>query len=112
MTKETVNDFFRELDELLQMFHERIEEQKEKHHGGNYWIGTGGTSPMGRGGYNKAGIRVGGCSGHKSAVKIAGERNFRDFRQDKNWIPQFQMAFRKLRQYLDPGGRGENGTGY
>lgn len=94
------DDFFRELDELLQMFHERIEEQKEKHHGGNYWIGTGGTSPMGRGGYNKQGIRVGGRSRHKSAVQIAGERNFRDFRQDNILdIRQFQMAFRKLRQY-------------
>ncbi|MCI8647615.1 MAG: VWA domain-containing protein [Firmicutes bacterium] len=92
--------FYRELDELLQMFYERIEEQKEKHHGGNYWIGTGGTSTMGRGGYNKQGIRVGGKGRHKSAVQVAGERNFRDFRQDNVLdIRQFQMAFRKLRQY-------------
>ena len=42
--------FAKELDELLKMFEERIKEQKEKHDGGNYWIGTGGTSPMGRGG--------------------------------------------------------------
>lgn len=94
------DDFFRELDEILQMFYERIQEQKEKHHGGNYWIGTGGTSTMGRGGYNKQGIRVGGKGRHKSAVQIAGERNFRDFRQDNILdIRQFQMAFRKLRQY-------------
>ena len=44
--------FAKELEELLQMFEERIKEQKEKHDGGNYWIGTGGTSPMGRGGYH------------------------------------------------------------
>ena len=94
------DDFYRELDELLQMFRERIAEQKEKHDGGNYWIGTGGTSTMGRGGYNKQGIRVGGTGRHKSAVQIAGERNFRDFRQDTILdIRQFQMAFRKLRQY-------------
>ena len=94
------DDFYRELEELLQMFYERIEEQKEKHHGGNYWIGTGGTSTMGRGGYNKQGIRVGGKGRHKSAVQVAGERNFRDFRQDTILdIRQFQMAFRKLRQY-------------
>lgn len=93
-------DVYRELEELLQMFKDRIEEQKEKHHGGNYWIGTGGTSPMGRGGYNKQGIRVGGTGRHRSAVQIAGERNFKDFRQDKILdIRQFQMAFRKLRQY-------------
>ncbi len=88
------------LQELLQMFQERIQEQKEKHHGGNYWIGTGGTSPMGRGGYHPSGIRVGGESRHRSAVQIAGERNFRDFREDNELdIRQFQMAFRKLRQY-------------
>lgn len=93
-------EFYRELDELLKMFQERIEEQKEKHSGGNYWIGTGGTSPMGRGGYNSQGIRVGGHSRHKSAVQVAGERNFRDFRQDNVLdIRSFQMAFRKLRQY-------------
>lgn len=92
--------FARELEELLQMFEERIKEQKEKHDGGNYWIGTGGTSPMGRGGYNPSGIRVGGKSRHKTALQVAGERNFRDFREDTILdIRQFQMAFRKLRQY-------------
>lgn len=94
------DDFLRELDELMQMFRERIEEQKEKHDGGNYWIGTGGTSTMGYGGYNRQGIRTGGEGRHRSAVQIAGERNFKDFRQDTILdIRQFQMAFRKLRQY-------------
>lgn len=89
-----------DLDELRKMFSERLEEQKEKHDGGNYWIGTGGTSPMGHGGYNPAGVRVGGYSRHKSAIQVAGERNFRDFRQDNELdIRQFQMAFRKLRQF-------------
>lgn len=89
-----------DFEQLMKMFRERLEEQKEKHDGGNYWIGTGGTSPMGHGGYNPAGIRVGGYSRHKSAVKVAGERNFQDFRQDKELdIRQFQMAFRKLRQF-------------
>lgn len=95
-----VQNFPKELEELLQMFQDRIKEQKEKHDGGNYWIGTGGTSPLGRGGYNPAGIRVGGTSRHRSAVQVAGERKFRDFRQDTILdIRQFQMAFRKLRQY-------------
>ncbi len=92
--------FYREFEEIMRMFRERIEEQKEKHDGGSYWIGTGGTSTMGRGGYNNQGIRVGGKSRHKSAVQVAGERNFKDFRQDTILdIRQFQMAFRKLRQY-------------
>ncbi len=92
--------FAKELEELLKMFEERIKEQKEKHDGGNYWIGTGGTSPMGRGGYHPSGIRVGGKSRHKTALQVAGERNFKDFREDTILdIRQFQMAFRKLRQY-------------
>src|SRR5659263_500255 len=36
-----------ELDELLKRYKDRMEEQKERHDGGNYWIGTGGTSTMG-----------------------------------------------------------------
>lgn len=92
--------FAKELDEILRMFEERIKEQKERHDGGNYWIGTGGTSTMGRGGYNPAGIRVGGRSRHKTALQVAGERNFKDFREDTILdIRSFQMAFRKLRQY-------------
>ena len=89
-----------DFEELKKMFQERLAEQREKHDGGNYWIGTGGTSSMGNGGYNPAGIRVGGYSRHKTAIQVAGERNFRDFRQDEALnIRQFQMAFRKLRQF-------------
>ncbi|MFV0516450.1 MAG: vWA domain-containing protein [Aminipila sp.] len=89
-----------ELEDLLKRFYERIEEQKEKHDGGNYWVGTGGTSRMGHGGYNNQGIRTGGVGRHKSAVQIAGERHFKDFREDNILdIRQFQMAFRKLRQF-------------
>lgn len=89
-----------ELEELLDRFRERREEQKERHDGGNYWIGTGGTSTMGHGGYHQRGIRVGGEGRHRSAVQVAGERHFKDFRQDTILdIRQFQMAFRKLRQY-------------
>lgn len=98
--KTMMDKFLLELDELLQRFHERMAEQKERHDGGNYWIGTGGTSTMGHSGYHESGIRVGGEGRHKSAVQVAGERHFSDFRQDTILdIRQFQMAFRKLRQY-------------
>ena len=33
-------------DELIQYFLDRLREQTEAHHGGNRWIGTGGTSPV------------------------------------------------------------------
>lgn len=94
------DEFEKEFEEIMRLWRERIEEQKERHDGGSYWIGTGGTSTMGRGGYHSSGIRAGGQGRHKSAVQVAGERNFKDFRQDKILdIRQFQMAFRKLRQY-------------
>jgi uncharacterized protein with von Willebrand factor type A (vWA) domain len=35
-----------DLDELKRMLEERLKEQQEEHHGGSYWIGTGGTSPF------------------------------------------------------------------
>jgi uncharacterized protein with von Willebrand factor type A (vWA) domain len=40
------------LDALMEAFRERLAEQKERHAGGNKWIGTGGTSPFGSGGYH------------------------------------------------------------
>src|SRR5262245_10544232 len=47
-----------DLDEVLRRFEERLREQRERHDGGNRWIGTGGTSPFGSGGYNPSGIKV------------------------------------------------------
>ena len=45
-------------EELLQYFLDRLEEQKEEHHGGAKWIGTGGTSPVGHSGHHPGGMRV------------------------------------------------------
>ena len=56
------------LEKLIEEFKKRLEEQKERHQGGNKWIGTGGTSPFGNGGFNPEGIRVGGEGGQGSAV--------------------------------------------
>lgn len=98
--KNMLDDFVLELEELQKRLKERIEEQKERHDGGNYWVGTGGTSTMGHSGFHERGIRVGGEGRHKNAVQVAGERKFRDFRQDNILdVRQFQMAFRKLRQF-------------
>ncbi len=94
------NGFLKELEELLETFKKRIEEQKEKHDKGAYWIGTGGVSTQGHSGYHPRGIRTGSEGRHRSAVQIAGERNFKDFREDTVLdIRQFQVAFRKLRQF-------------
>lgn len=89
-----------ELEQLKTMLDERIKEQKESHQGGNYWVGTGGTSVFGHGGYNPQGIRIGGEGRYRSALQIAANREFRDFRKDRILdTRQFQMALRRLRQF-------------
>lgn len=94
--------YVKELEELLKNFEERIKEQKEKHSGGNYWVGTYGKSMFGRHGQNRFGIRVGGNSEYKSAVQVAGMKKFRDFRQDKVLETRdFENALRKLKIYTD-----------
>jgi uncharacterized protein with von Willebrand factor type A (vWA) domain len=71
------------LDELRRVFEERLREQSERHDGGSRWIGTGGRSPFGHGGYNPAGVRVGGSGQQRSAVQIASKRSFRAYRKDR-----------------------------
>jgi len=66
-------------EELLEYFKERLKEQTGRHDGGNKWIGTGGTSPVGHSGYHPGGMRVGGVSRNKSAVKVALERRYKDY---------------------------------
>lgn len=89
-----------DLDELKRMLEERLAEQNEEHHGGNYWIGTGGTSPFGHSGYHPGGIRIGGNTRSLSAVKVAGMRKYQEFRTDETLgVRQFQVALRKLRQF-------------
>jgi hypothetical protein len=65
--------------ELLLYFKERLKDQQGRHDGGSKWIGTGGTSPVGHSGFHPGGLRVGGMSGNRSAVKVAGERRYRDY---------------------------------
>ncbi len=69
-------------EELMKYFLDRLKEQTEAHHGGNYWIGTHGTSPVGHSGTHPGGMRVGGESRNKSAVKVAMERRYREYSQD------------------------------
>ncbi len=66
-------------DELIEYFKARLRDQDGRHAGGSKWIGTGGTSPVGHSGYHPGGMRVGGESRNKSAVKVAGERRYKDY---------------------------------
>ena len=88
------------MQEIQKMLLERLQEQDSEHNGGKYWIGTGGMSVFGNAGNASNGIRVGGESIRKSAMQVASERKFHDFRSDQVLnTRQFQMAFRRLRQF-------------
>jgi uncharacterized protein with von Willebrand factor type A (vWA) domain len=88
-------------EELIQYFLDRLKEQTEAHHGGSKWIGTGGTSPVGHSGYHPGGMRVGGISRNKSAVKVAMDRRYRDYSQEGP-LTQSQMgeALKRLRNMV------------
>jgi len=86
------------LEEIRKLMEQRLKEQHEAHNGGTKWVGTGGQTAFGHFGYAPKGIRVLGEGHNRSALKIAEERNFRDFRNDDVLqIRQFQVALRKLR---------------
>ena len=86
------------LEEIRRLMEERLKEQKSEHDGGTKWVGTGGQTAFGHSGYAPKGIRVMGEGHRHSALKIAEDRNFRDFRNDDVLqIRQFQVALRKLR---------------
>ncbi len=92
-------------DRLMELFQQRLEEQKERHAGGSKWIGTGGSSPFGHGGYHPEGIRLGGPSaGNRSAVKVWEARQYRDYddRQELG-TRNFKIALRRLRRFAREG---------
>jgi uncharacterized protein len=91
-------------DELMETLKKRFEEQKERHEGGNRWIGTGGTSPFGNGGFNPQGIRIGGKGGQKSAVKVWEQRAYRDYDdQLELGTRNIKVALRRLRRFAREG---------
>ena len=96
-------------DKLMDTFKERLAEQKERHQGGNKWIGTGGTSPFGNGGYHPEGIRVGGDSaGNRSAVKVWDARNFKDYDDTVELgTRNIKVALRRLRKFARQGAEDE-----
>ena len=92
------------LDKLMETLKKRLEEQKGRHQGGSKWIGTGGTSPFGNGGYNPEGIRIGGESTHKRAVKVWDKREFKDLDdQVELGTRNIKVALRRLRKFARTG---------
>ena len=95
-------------DELMETLKKRLEEQKERHQGGNKWIGTGGTSPFGNGGYNPQGIRMGGKGGNKSAIKVWEQRAYQDYDDGVELgTRNIKVALRRLRRFAREGAEDE-----
>ncbi|MGI4815094.1 MAG: vWA domain-containing protein [Janthinobacterium lividum] len=92
------------LDKLLERLKQLFEEQKGRHAGGKKWIGTGGTSPFGNGGYNPEGIRIGGQGGNRSAVKVWEARAYKDYDdQLEIGTRNIKVALRRLRHFAREG---------
>jgi len=92
-------------DKLIETLKQRLAEQKERHQGGNKWIGTGGTSPFGAYGYNPEGIRIGQDeSRNKSAVKVWDQREFKNLDDTVELgTRNIKIALRKLRKFAREG---------
>jgi hypothetical protein len=96
------------LDKLIEEFKKRLEEQKEKHKGGNKWIGTGGTSPFGQEGYHPEGIRVGPNARNKRAVKVWDKREFANLDDSVELgTRNIKVALRRLRKFARTGAADE-----
>jgi len=93
-------------EELLEYFKQRLRDQEGRHDGGSKWIGTGGTSPVGHSGIHPGGLRVGGGSRNRSAVKIANERRYKEYSVDgvltKSSIGE---ALKRLRNLVPQGAK-------
>jgi len=88
-----------DIEKLIKSLEEKLKEQDAEHNGGTKWIGTQGRTAWGNDGWHPNGLRIGGKSRYRTAMAVAGERKYRDFRKDNTLDPRsFQMAFRMLRQ--------------
>jgi uncharacterized protein with von Willebrand factor type A (vWA) domain len=91
-------------DEIMETLKKRLEEQQKRHQGGNKWIGTNGTSPFGHSGYNPEGIRIGGQSTHKRAIKVWEKREFANLDSSKELgTRNIKVALRRLRRFAREG---------
>jgi uncharacterized protein len=95
---------FESLDALMEALQKILEEQNERHDGGNRFVGTGGTSPFGHSGKANMGVRIGGSGGGRTAVRVAGERRWRNYRTDIALdVRDFKVALRTLRHLIREG---------
>jgi uncharacterized protein with von Willebrand factor type A (vWA) domain len=95
-------------DAIMEMLKQRLAEQEGRHQGGSKWIGTGGTSPFGNGGYNPEGVRIGGESRHGRALKVWDQRAFRNLDNTRELgTRNIKVALRRLRRFAREGAADE-----
>jgi len=95
-------------DEIMETLKKRLEEQQGRHQGGSKWIGTGGTSPFGHGGYNPEGVRIGGPGRHGRALKVWEKREFKDLDDSRELgTRNIKVALRRLRRFAREGAADE-----
>ncbi len=93
-------------DKLMETLQQRLQEQKERHEGGNKWIGTGGTSPFGNGGFNPEGVRIGGPKerGQGRGVKVWDKREYKNLDDGVELgVRNIKVALRRLRKFARTG---------
>ena len=91
-------------EEIMETLKKRLEEQQGRHEGGSKWVGTGGTSPYGNSGYNPEGVRIGGESKHKRALKVWDKREFRNLDNNRELgTRNIKIALRRLRRFAREG---------
>jgi len=95
-------------NEIMDALRQRLAEQEGRHQGGSKWIGTGGTSPFGNSGYNPEGVRIGGESRHRRAIKVWDQRAFRNLDNTRELgTRNIKVALRRLRQFAREGAADE-----
>jgi uncharacterized protein with von Willebrand factor type A (vWA) domain len=91
-------------EKLMETLKQRMEEQEKRHEGGSKWIGTGGTSPFGNGGYNPEGVRIGGQPKHGRAVKVWEKREYKNLDDTVELgTRNIKVALRRLRRFAREG---------
>jgi uncharacterized protein with von Willebrand factor type A (vWA) domain len=91
-------------EEIMETLKKRLEEQQGRHQGGSKWIGTGGTSPYGNSGFNPEGVRIGGESRNKRAIKVWDKREFRNLDNEVELgTRNIKVALRRLRRFAREG---------
>lgn len=95
-------------EEIMATLKQRLAEQQGRHQGGSKWIGTGGTSPFGNSGFNPEGVRIGGESKNKRAIKVWDKREFRNLdNQVELGTRNIKVALRRLRRFAREGAADE-----